>query len=173
MLAGALSARRGARGGRAVPAVAVLLVARPVVVVAYVLRTVVGVQLGWLPRAGRFDGALSYVLPVTALAGLSTGFVMLLTRSEVRAALSTPRLRAGRGRGTPQARLLTVHALRPALVPIVAFVAAQPRADAGRADRRHRRRRRRHRLARPADPARRRARLSRTVRHPLPPGGSP
>lgn len=122
--AGTLSAQRGARGGRALPAVAVLLVATPVVVAAYVLRTVVGVQLGWLPRAGLFDGALSYVLPVLALAGLSTGFVMLLTRSEVRTALSTPYLRAARGRGIPEARLLAVHALRPALVPIVAFVAA-------------------------------------------------
>ena len=94
------------------------------VVAAYVLRTVVGVQLGWLPRSGLFDGPTSYVLPVLALAGLSTGYVVLLTRSEVRAAMSTPFLRAARGRGLPEARLLALHALRPSLVPVVAFVSA-------------------------------------------------
>jgi oligopeptide transport system permease protein len=124
VVAGVLAARAGRRSGALVTAAAIVLVATPVVVAAYVLRTVVGVQLGWLPRGGLFDGPVSYVLPVLALAGLSTGYVVLLTRSEVRTALTTPFLRAARGRGIPEARLLAVHALRPSLVPVVAFVAA-------------------------------------------------
>jgi oligopeptide transport system permease protein len=120
--AGALAAR-GRRTGAAVQAVAIVLVAAPVVVTAFVLRSVVGFQLGWLPVGGLYEGARSYVLPVLALAALSTGYVALLTRAEVATALVAPFVRAARGRGFSGSRVLLVHALRPALPPVVAFLA--------------------------------------------------
>lgn len=119
---GALRRRRALDAG--VYALAVLLVATPVLVAAYVLRTTLAVDLRWFPVGGVHAGAQSYVLPVLALSALSVGYVALLTRTEVRETLATPFLRAARGRGYSTARLLAVHALRPSLVPVVAFLAA-------------------------------------------------
>ena len=123
--AGAVSARRvRARTGGGVYVMALLLVSTPVLVAAYLLRTVVGVHLGWLPARGVFAGPPAYVLPVLALAALSTGYVILLTRSEVAETLASPFLQAARSKGLRTSRLLAVHALRPSLIPVVAFVAA-------------------------------------------------
>ena len=69
-------------------------------------------------------GAISYVLPIVALSALSIGYIILLTRTEMRETLAAPYLKAARGRGYTTARLLTVHAMRPSLIPVVAFIAA-------------------------------------------------
>ena len=119
---GALRRRRALDAG--IYALAVLLVATPVLVAAYVLRTTLSVELRWFPLNGVRDGAMSYVLPIVALSALSIGYIILLTRSEVRETLSAPFLKAARGRGYTTARLLTVHAMRPSLIPVVAFIAA-------------------------------------------------
>jgi oligopeptide transport system permease protein len=122
---GALGALRRRRSlDAAIYAVAILLVATPVLVAAYALRTTLGVQLRWFPLAGNYAGAMSYVLPIIALSALSVGYIILLTRSEVRETLSAPFLKAARGRGYTTARLLTVHAMRPSLIPVIAFIAA-------------------------------------------------
>jgi oligopeptide transport system permease protein len=119
---GALRRRRALDTG--VYALAVLLVATPVLVAAYVLRTTLSVELRLFPLNGVHDGAVSYVLPIVALSALSIGYMILLTRSEVRETLSAPFLKAARGRGYSTTRLLTVHAMRPSLIPVVAFIAA-------------------------------------------------
>ena len=119
---GALRRRRPLDAG--IYALAVLLVATPVLVAAYVLRTTLSVELRLFPLNGVHDGAMSYVLPIASLSALSIGYIILLTRSEVRETLSAPFLKAARGRGYSTARLLTVHAMRPSLIPVVAFIAA-------------------------------------------------
>jgi oligopeptide transport system permease protein len=122
---GALGALRHRRALNAsIYALGVLLVATPVLVAAYALRTALGVRLRWFPLNGIYDGAVSYVLPIAALSALSIGYLILLTRAEVRETLAAPFLKAARGRGFTTARLLTVHALRPSLIPVVAFIAA-------------------------------------------------
>ena len=123
VLAGALSARRGSRAsGRTLYVLALLLVSTPALVAAYVLRTVFAFQLGWLPTRGLFGGPASYLLPVLALSALSTGYVLLLTRSEVQETLRSAYVKAGHGRGLSSSRLLLRHALRPSLIPVVAYV---------------------------------------------------
>lgn len=124
ILAGTVgAARRAGVTGPAVYAVALLLVSTPVLVAAYALRTVFGSQLRWLPAGGVVAGAESYVLPVLALSALSTGYVILLTRSEVQETLSAPYIQAAHGRGLSPSLILRRHALRPSLIPVVAFVA--------------------------------------------------
>jgi oligopeptide transport system permease protein len=119
---GALRRRRALNAG--IYALAVLLVSTPVLVAAYVLRTTLGVQLRWFPLSGTAAGAVSYVLPIVALSALSIGYIILLTRTEMRETLTAPFLKAARGRGYTTARLLAVHAMRPSLIPVVAFIAA-------------------------------------------------
>lgn len=119
---GALRRRRALNAG--IYALGVLLVATPVLVAAYVLRTTLGVHLQWFPLSGVHAGAVAYVLPIVSLSALSIGYIILLTRTEMRETLGAPFLKAARGRGYTTARLLTVHAMRPSLIPVVAFIAA-------------------------------------------------
>jgi oligopeptide transport system permease protein len=123
VVAGALAAT-GRRVGVGVYALALLLVSTPVLVAAYLLRTVLGVGLGWFPLSGAAGGPATYVLPVLALAALSTGHVALLTRAELAETLRAPFVHAARARGLRTRRVVGVHALRPAMVPVVTFVAA-------------------------------------------------
>lgn len=122
--AGALAAsQHGQRLGRMVYAVALLLVSTPVLVAAYTLRHVFSTMLDWLPYVGvfRWEG---YVLPTVALAVLSTGYVTLLSRTELRETLAAPFIQAARGRGLSSRRVVALHAMRPSLIPVVTFVAA-------------------------------------------------
>ena len=125
LVAGALAAARaGSWMGRAVDGVALLLVCTPVLVAAYVSRTVFGVRLGWLPQSGVTAGWTGYVLPVLSLAALSTGYITLLLKQELRVALRAPYVKAAKARGIPSWRLTAVHAMRPSLIPVATFLAA-------------------------------------------------
>ena len=125
VLAGAVSAARsGTWLSRCLDAVALLAVATPVLVAAYVLRTVVGVELRWLPVAGTAAGWTAYVLPVLSLAALSTGYLALLLKSDLLGALAAPWAAAARAGGIGPVRVTAVHAMRDSLVPVVTFVAA-------------------------------------------------
>ncbi|MGY1735686.1 ABC transporter permease [Geodermatophilus sp. SYSU D00684] len=123
VVAGAL-ATSGRWRGTGVYAVATVLVGTPVVVAAYLLRFVFVSELGWAPFNGHTGEPAAYVLPVLALAALSTGYVALITRAEVGDTLRAPFVQAARGRGLSPSRVVGVHALRPALTPVVMFVAA-------------------------------------------------
>lgn len=125
VLAGALAAARpGTWLGRSVDGVALLLVATPVLVAAFVSRTVFGVELRWLPVSGLTAGPQAYVLPVLSLAALSTGYVAVLLKGELRVALRAPYSTAARARGISDRRITAVHAMRPSLIPVATFVAA-------------------------------------------------
>ncbi|HEU4491964.1 MAG TPA: ABC transporter permease [Jiangellales bacterium] len=115
---------RGHRSRGLVYAVALLMVATPVLVVAVVSRSVMGFHLGLLPSTGIASGPESYVLPILSLAALSVGYVALITRSELLASLASPYVRAARARGLPPHRVTGVHALRPSLVAVATFLAA-------------------------------------------------
>jgi ABC-type dipeptide/oligopeptide/nickel transport system permease component len=123
VVAGTLAAG-GRWTGTGVYAVATLLVGTPVVVAAYLLRFVFVSELEWAPFNGLTGDPAAYVLPVLALAALSTGYVALISRAEVGETLRAPFVQAARGRGLPARRVVGVHALRPALTPVVTFVAA-------------------------------------------------
>ena len=125
LVAGALSAARaGSALGRWIDALALLLVSTPVLVAAYVSRTVFGVELQLLPAAGVAAGWTSYVLPVLSLAALSTGYLALLLKGEMLVALHAPYTAAARARGIPPWRITAVHAMRPSLIPVATFLAA-------------------------------------------------
>ena len=125
IVAGALAAARaGSKLGRFVDVAALLLVSTPVLVTAFVSRIVFGVELRWFPVSGIASGTMGYVLPVLSLAALSTGYVTLLLRSELGAALRSPYAAAARARGIEPWRITAVHAMRPSLIPVATFLAA-------------------------------------------------
>lgn len=94
----------------------------PKFVVAPLLVLLFAVTLQWLP-AGGWDGTWrSMVLPVIALALPNLAYCARLTRASLLEVLDADYLRAARGRGISGARLLFMHALRPGLLPVVAWL---------------------------------------------------
>ena len=94
----------------------------PKFVAAPLLVLLFAVTLQWLP-AGGWDGTWrSMVLPVVALALPNLAYCARLTRASLLEVLGADYLRAARGRGLSGARLLLVHALRPGLLPVVAWL---------------------------------------------------
>ncbi|MFD0740287.1 ABC transporter permease subunit [Lysobacter koreensis] len=80
------------------------------------------VTLQWLP-AGGWGEWRNVVLPVVALALPNIAYCARLTRASMLETLSAEYLRAARARGFSPARLLFAHALKPALLPVVAWLA--------------------------------------------------
>ncbi|MDW8479646.1 MAG: ABC transporter permease subunit [Xanthomonadales bacterium] len=108
---------------RLLMALATLLQALPVFVSAPLLVLLFALTLGWLPAGGYGGGALRHlVLPVTALALPHLAIVARLTRTAMVETLAAEFVRAARARGLSETRILLVHALRPALVPVVAYL---------------------------------------------------
>lgn len=114
--------RRAVRAG--VHAWGILLVATPVLALAFVLQSAFGWELRWFPTAGVSHGLRSYVLPVLTLSAAATAYVVLITRSELAEVLHGRFAHAARARAIPESRIVGVHALRMSLVPVVTFTAA-------------------------------------------------
>ncbi len=76
------------------------------------------VLLGWLPTSG-IGGPLYWVLPVLTLMLRPFGILVQVVRGAMIATLTSPYIRAARARGALEGRVLFVHALRNALLPVV------------------------------------------------------
>ncbi len=71
------------------------------------------------------DVLLHAVLPAVALGLLTAGIFLRLVRTNMISTLSTDYVDAARSRGVGEYRLTTVHAFRPALVPIITVIGLQ------------------------------------------------
>jgi peptide/nickel transport system permease protein len=88
------------------------------------LLLVFSIWLGWLPVSGR-GGVAHLVLPATTL-GLGMAAVLLrLTRASMLATLGEDYIRSARARGAQEWRVLGVHALRNALLPVTTVAGLQ------------------------------------------------
>lgn len=113
--------RAGGWTDRALMLLAGLGLAVPKFVVAPLLVLLFAVTLHWLPAGGWGDWD-NVVLPVIALALPNIAYCARLTRASLLETLSADYLRAARARGLSERRLLFAHALRPALLPVVAWL---------------------------------------------------
>jgi ABC-type dipeptide/oligopeptide/nickel transport system permease component len=86
-----------------------------------------GIQLKWLPAIGGgnpntpFDVVAYLVLPALTLGLVMTAAVARLTRSAMLSALTQEYVRTARAKGLHERVVLFLHALRPALLPIVSL----------------------------------------------------
>ena len=103
--------------------VAILGVCIPTFVTAPLLQLVLGSQLGWLPIASWDGGALpNLVMPVTVLALPQIAIVSRLTRAGMIEALHSNYVRTARAKGLPERLIVTRHALRAAVLPLVSYL---------------------------------------------------
>ena len=88
------------------------------------LILVFSLRLAWLPVSGR-GGVAHLVLPAVTLGLGMAGILVRLTRTSMLAALREDYVRSARAKGAPERRVVLVHALRNALVPVTTVAGLQ------------------------------------------------
>ncbi len=96
----------------------------PVFMVAMVLQYFLAYRLKLLPISG-VDGWQGYILPAIALGWNSAGSIARLTRSTLLEVLQEDYIDTARAKGHRQLGVITVHALRNALLPVITMMAVQ------------------------------------------------
>jgi len=99
--------------------VTVGMLAVPTFVVAVFAQLILGLKLGWFPISGLNDGFKSYWLPAIAVAVSSVATDIRLTRASVVDTYREDYIRTARAKGAGDRRVLGVHALRNALIPVI------------------------------------------------------
>ena len=108
----------------AISAVSVLGISMPAYWLGLMLIVLFAIELRLLPAAGA-DSPSSVVLPAITLGMLSVGLIARMTRSSLLEVLGQDYVRTARAKGVAPARVVVVHALRNALVPILTAIGLQ------------------------------------------------
>ena len=99
-------------------AVATIGVTIPSFVIASLLIYFFSHQLGWTPAYWDWS-ATGYILPVVALGGYSVSYLARLMRSSLLEVMGQDYIRTARAKGLSEFQVITRHALRNALLPII------------------------------------------------------
>ena len=95
----------------------------PVFVVAPVLVLLLAVKLHWLPAGWSGTvGAAKYVLPVITLALPQIAYIARLTRASMIDVLGRDFIRTARAQGLGIKTIIRVHAMRPAMLPVLSYM---------------------------------------------------
>ncbi len=95
----------------------------PNFVMAPILVIIFTLWLGWLPGGGWQGGQWQFVImPVIALSTSYMASIARLTRSSMLEVLNSNFIRTARAKGLPMRRVVFVHALRPALLPVISYL---------------------------------------------------
>ena len=113
--------RRGSGVDRSVMVLSFVGVSIPQFVLAIILLYVFAARLGWFPIGG-YGGLQHLVLPALTLGILGGGWYGRMMRSSMVEVLSQDYVRTARAKGAGERRVVLVHALRNAILPILAMV---------------------------------------------------
>jgi ABC-type dipeptide/oligopeptide/nickel transport system permease component len=125
LLAGIVAAaRRNSTFDHATMVVAMLGVSTPSFYLGIVLIVVFAVMLRLFP-AGGSGGLIHFVLPAVTLGASTLGIVARMTRASMIDVLEEDYIRTARAKGVRERVIVARHALRNALLPVIAVVALQ------------------------------------------------
>jgi peptide/nickel transport system permease protein len=126
----ASAARPGGIIDRAVGLFAFTGMSMPTFWLALLLILLFAVELHWLPASGTGDAKSGFgdtlrhlLLPVATLTLATTGNFIRYVRATLIEALHLDHIRTARAKGASESRVLLVHALPPALIPLVTVMA--------------------------------------------------
>lgn len=122
LTAGILAAvRRGRPTDTAIMVASFLGVSAPQFVVGILLLYVFAVQLGWFPIGG-YGTFAHLVLPSLTLGILGGGWYSRMARSSMVDVLRQDYIRTARAKGAGSRRIVFIHALRNAVLPLIAMI---------------------------------------------------
>jgi len=99
-------------------------VSMPIFWSALLFQYIFALKLGWLPVAG-FYGWEYVILPAVVLGWSSAGLIARLTRSSLLDVMKKDYIRTARAKGVRELPVITGHALKNALLPVVTVMAIQ------------------------------------------------
>lgn len=97
-----------------------LFTAMPSFVAASFLMMIFCLQLGWVPVWSTDNP--SYVLPVIALSLSPMAYITRLTKTSMLDVLGQDYIRTARAKGVSKVKIIFIHALRNALIPVITYV---------------------------------------------------
>ena len=98
-------------------------VALPSFVIAPVLVLIFAIYWSWLPAGGWNGGAWPHlILPVLAMSSYFIASIARIMRSSLIEVLHSPYLRTAKAKGLPFGYIIRVHALKPAILPVVSYL---------------------------------------------------
>ena len=115
--------RQGSRIDRTVMAFSMTGISIPVFVIAPILVLLFAVKLHWLPAGwSGASGPGRYVLPVITLALPQIAYIARLTRASMIDVLGRDFIRTARAQGLGTRTVVRVHALKPAMLPVLSYL---------------------------------------------------
>ncbi|MEZ5569365.1 MAG: ABC transporter permease subunit [Halioglobus sp.] len=122
-LAGVIAALRPNTAQDYLPmSVAMLGICMPSFLLGPILLLVFGIYLDWLPVSGWGDIPGDKLLPAITLGSTYAAYVARLSRAGMLEVLHQDYIRTARAKGLPEWQVVTRHALRGGLIPVVAFL---------------------------------------------------
>jgi len=119
----AAALRQGSTFDRVVMGFAMTGISIPVFVIAPVLVMLLAVKLQWLPAGwSGTSGSSRYLLPVITLALPQVAYIARLTRASMIDVLARDFIRTARAQGLDTSTMLRVHALKPAMLPVLSYM---------------------------------------------------
>lgn len=115
------AARPGSAADHLTLAISLIGISLPSFVTGTVLLLLFGVWLGWFP-VGEWGTLRSLVLPALTLSLPFMAYIARLTRMGMIEQLSADYIRTARAKGVPESRVLLVHALKNACLPVVSYL---------------------------------------------------
>ena len=118
---GLLAAARRGRADRAIMILAFAGVSTPQFVVGLALLYLLAYLAGWFPMSG-YGGLGHLILPALTLGIGGGGWYARILRSSLVDVLRQDYIRTARAKGLPEKSVILVHALRNAVLPVVAII---------------------------------------------------
>lgn len=120
----------------AVTVFALIGISLPTFFFATLLKLVFSIKLGWLDLYGMvgryydqltpvgqfFDMAKHYILPTVTIVLISVGSTMRYTRTNMLEVLNSDYIRTARAKGVPENKVISHHAFRNTLIPLVTII---------------------------------------------------
>ncbi len=94
----------------------------PVFVIGLLLQQIFALKFSWFPLFGMNNGLSSYVLPATTIALVDAALVARLMRGTLLEVLRADYVRTATAKGLPRRIVLTRHAMRNAVIPVLTYL---------------------------------------------------
>jgi oligopeptide transport system permease protein len=102
--------------------VAMIGICVPSLLMGPILILVFGIYLEWLPVSGWGDMPGDKILPAITLGSTYAAYIARLSRAGMLEVMSQDYIRTARAKGLPEWQVVTRHALRGGMIPVVSFL---------------------------------------------------